>query len=561
MSRWLGVVVVAAVLACCCDAVLRSRARVWRRYGTATWLAQPESNGGAGFFSFLKSGEKDFFDDEVRPSSKAAVVPPALKPKPMSLPAKKTSTLVLPKAASKARNVPSVPVPAVPAPPPVRASKTTAKASPAVPAPKPTTTVKAPALKTFSPSPQKQQPSQKQQPPQKQPAAELPEFVRLALAPAVEVYNDVVAIPSKVERKTQETIKSIQDTKDAIVSIPDKVEKKKQEVKKSIDDTIETAKYVASLPGRVADTTSTVVGILQNGRLPFSSSTPLSSKTGSASTSSREGFVESIEGQRGGKAAQQQKQKALTFEDIKEGIYMIGDAVEGTVNLAQATGKGAVSAVQAVQRLPSDLQRLSKSTAAKVGEIKTGIEETAASVAAFGDSVARLPETVEKTVSDTQKSVEEIKGKISSVQSFVQGVGKPAPAPASKPKPKPKPPSDLERFVGAATALGKGTVWGVSKSVEFVSWLTEKKKPSSTSTAVESSTAVPTSTKMPFSDEPPVTVVPTEVVQIESAVSAPVVEVPVSTVAVSVVPSADSSAIAAARKNYSPFKTSKQQQD
>jgi asparagine synthetase B (glutamine-hydrolysing) len=65
---------------------------------------------------------------------------------------------------------------------------------------------------------------------------------------------------------------------------------------------------------------------------------------------------------------------------------------------------------------------------------------------------------------------------------------------------------------------------------------------------------------MPFSDEPPVTVVPTEVVQIESAVSAPVVEVPVSTVTVSVVPSGDSSAIAAARKNYSPFKTTKQQQ-
>jgi len=464
------------------------------------------------------------------------------------------------------------------------------------------TTVKVPAVKTFLSSqpaaatkkpaaapPQKQQPLQKLQPSQpqpQQPAVELPEFLRVALAPAVEVYNDVVAIPSKVERKTQETIKSIQDTKDAIVSIPDRVEKKKQEVQKSIDETVETAKYVASLPGKVADT----VDAIKNGKLPFSSSTSKGSNTAS---SSREGFVESIE-QRGGKLAQQQQnQKALTFENVKEGIYMIGDAVEGTVNLAQATGKGAVSAVQAVQRLPSDLQRLSKSTAAKVDEIKTGIEETAASVAAFGDSVSRLPETVEKTVSDTQKSVEEIKGKFSSVQSLVQGVGKPASAAAPKPKPAPKPPSDLERFVGVATAVGKGTVWGVTKSVEFVSWLTEKKKPSSTeasssSSPSSSSSTAPTSAKKAFSEPATnltpasVTVrrseavtsddaVPTKVVvQIEPVVSVPpVVEMPVSVAATVVeVPAAvaapadppvAATAASAAEKSYSPFKTTEQQ--
>lgn len=295
----------------------------------------------------------------------------------------------------------------------------------------------------------------------------LPEFLQSTLAPVVDTYNDIIAIPSKIDAKTQETIKSIKETQDTIASIPNKIEKKKREVRGGIDQSIETAKYVASLPGKVADTIDA-----------FASGRDLSPSVWAKAPSKLEQFVENPDVVKSGA-----KSKGVNFEDIKEGIYRIGDAIEGTANLIQATGKGAVSTAKAVQRLPSEIEKLSKTTADKIDDTKAGIEafqstikETAASVVAFGESVVSLPETVEKKIIETKKSVEDIKGKVAGVKDIVETTTLRLQGKAPPPKPtKPKPLNDFDRAVRAITEVGKTGFWVITKGVEFVNWATEKR--------------------------------------------------------------------------------------
>ena len=449
-------------------------------------------SGGGGVFSFLKSEGPDFFIDD-EPKKPASTVKAAVTaPKPVVKTVNKA-----PAPLSVGRQAPSkikasvVPAKAVTTAKPATVISSASKPPPVVNKPalvsKPLTTVKMPEAKPLiaaKPSNPGTSSSSSNASIKPKPASggssdrllnveALPEFLQSTLAPAVDAVNDFVELPANIERKTQETIKSI-------VAIPSNIERKKQEVLDSVDRTVNTVKYVASIPGKIAESTVNTVNLVKG--------TPRSSKSELPVPREKVTYVANAELVKS-KQQQSKPSAAISLENVKESIYRVGDVIEGTANLIQATGKGAVSAFQAAQRLPSDLERFSKSTTAKVEETKasidsavSGAEEVAASVTAFGESIVKLPQTVESKVVETRKSVEGLKAKIAYVQDRLQG--KPLPPPP------PKPPSDLQRAIETAAAVGRAGVWGVKKGVEFATWLTEKRDPSMTSSAKPSPSGV-----------------------------------------------------------------------
>ena len=552
----------ALLLALCCAALqqlgfalrgLSPRALSAGRRGSTftTAAATPKRD----FFSFLKSDGPDFFDEDpktLRPKAPAAAKPAAPVPRnnPKPTPAVAATAAAQPKKKSSSssalsglsfRSKPAI------VSKPVASASAAAKPSPLgkpaaaassvskpLPLSKPLSTVKVPVSKPLttaassSSAPPKSAPkvSAKAPPAQQQqqtastplkPTAtrvdfDVPEFVQDVFSPVVDVYNDIVSLPSTVEKKAQETAKSIVNTKEAIVSIPSQIQKKKQEVVQTVQD-------VVAFPGKVIGKVSSTVDALR-GLSP-------SRKESSSSPSPSSGepvFVVNAELATKNKAPK--VTASSTFETIKETIYKVGDVIEGTTSLIQATGNGAVSAVQAAQRLPSDLERLGKTTAAKVDETKAGIdalvngiEDTALSVASFGESVINLPQTVEAKVAETQRTVESIKSKVTKVQDMLQG--KPSPP---KPAPKPKPPSDFQRAVNTVTTVGKAGVWGVTKGVEFVSWLTEKRADTGPTPSAPPGKAAPTPSTVPLSEPPKVIKPATVDVEKSATASAPVIK-------------------------------------
>lgn len=480
-------IVVVLVLFCASAKGYRGRMGFGRTSTSRIWT-KPEPvkpSGGGGVFAFLKSEGPDFFIDD-EPKKPASTVKAAVTaPKPVVKTVNKA-----PAPLSVGRQAPSkikasvVPAKAVTTAKPATVISSASKPPPVVNKPalvsKPLTTVKMPEAKPLiaaKPSNPGTSSSSSNASIKPKPASggssdrllnveALPEFLQSTLAPAVDAVNDFVELPANIERKTQETIKSI-------VAIPSNIERKKQEV-------LDSVKYVASIPGKIAESTVNTVNLVKG--------TPRSSKSEVPVPREKVTYVANAELVKS-KQQQSKPSAAISLENVKESIYRVGDVIEGTANLIQATGKGAVSAVQAAQRLPSDLERFSKSTTAKVEETKASIdaavssvEEVAASVTASGESIVKLPQTVESKVVETRKSVEALKAKIAYVQDRLQG--KPLPPPP------PKPPSDLQRAIETAAAVGRAGVWGVKKGVEFTTWLTEKRDPSTTSSAKPSPSGV-----------------------------------------------------------------------
>ena len=417
------------------------------RSSSRTWAVKPEpgKSSGGGVFSFLKSEGPDFFIDEEpkKPSAvvKAAVTAPKTvvkAPAPLvgqQAPNKIKASFVPAKVVTTAK--PATVISSASKPPPINKPTTLIKSAPAPPAikraptgqpalvSKPLSTVKMPEAKPLiaaKPSSTPGASSSSKASIKPKPASggssdrllnveALPDFLQSTLAPAVDAVNDIVELPATIERKTQETIKSIEN---------------------SVDRTVNTVKFVASIPSKIAESTANTVNFVKGVK---SNSTEVPVPSAKVNYVANPEVVKS-------KEQQSKPSAAITFEDVKEGIYRVGDVIEGTANLIQATGKGAVSAVQAAQRLPSDLERLSKSTTAKVEETKasidaavSGAEEVAASVTAFGESIVKLPQTVENKVVETQKSVERLKAKIAYVQDRLQG--KPLPPPPPPPQSRP----------------------------------------------------------------------------------------------------------------------------
>ena len=267
---------------------------------------------------------------------------------------------------------------------------------------------------------------------------------------------DVRAIPVRISSKVNETIEQATN----VVQMPSRVVRRTQERAKEVAAAVEKLKagqFGAAL-GLIVDTKNT---------------DPYITRPGGGTDEKAK-----AKGKATGKQVQTGTNPLEVFEGVKESLYLLGDGVEGTGKAIVAVGEGIFSVVKAAGELPQTVERTSTSAARNLDAVVADIEGAKARASATGEQIVRIVtlEDARERVAGAKASLEDtqrkIKGAVDTITDLSEKIQGRKPF-FPPPPPKPKPKSTYQTVFSAALKTAGGVASGVSSGVR---WLLAKKE-------------------------------------------------------------------------------------